>query len=195
MARYHIKHWVPVPNRFNEQLLAKDLERLEWDFVRNGVMGDPSLDWLLAVRIAEFCDTFDKETVILTRFLVEADSPVFCRFARIGAIIHGSVSALDPPQHRERILRSLWQYEKAGGRAIPRIITAWFSDERPDLWEVQDELMSLNRAFQQPLRIRGDSPVNKWLDLNRYFSTFSNTDGRLTNRWRSAHDLYGSHGC
>jgi len=42
MARYHIKHWVPVPNHFNGQLLAKDLERLEWDFVRNGVMGDPS---------------------------------------------------------------------------------------------------------------------------------------------------------
>ncbi|MBD3157577.1 MAG: hypothetical protein GF309_02200, partial [Candidatus Lokiarchaeota archaeon] len=44
MARYHIKHWIPVPNRFNGQLLAKDLERLEWDYVRNGVMGDPSLD-------------------------------------------------------------------------------------------------------------------------------------------------------
>jgi len=124
-------------------------------------MSDPSLDWLLAVRVAEFCDSFDKDTVILTRFLVEADSRVFCRLARIGAIIHGSVSALDPPQHRERILSNLWNYEEAGGRAVPRIITAWFSDERPDLWEVQDELMSLNSAFQQPLRIRGDSPVNK----------------------------------
>ena len=104
MARYHIKHWIPVANRFNGQLLAKDLERLEWDYVRNEVTGDPSLDWLLAVRVAEFCDTFDKDTVILARFLVEADSPVFCRFARIGAIIHGSVSALDPPRHRERFL-------------------------------------------------------------------------------------------
>ena len=191
MARYHIKHWVPVANCFNGQLLAKDLERLEWDYVRNGVMGDPSLDWLLAVRVAEFCDSYDKETVILTRFLVEADSPVFCRFARIGAIMHGSVSALDPPQHRQRILSNLWNYEEAGGRAVPRIITAWFKDDRSDLWEVQDEHMALNRAFQQPLRIRGNSPVNKWLDLNRYFPTFSNTDGRLTNRWRSAHDLHG----
>lgn len=152
-------------------------------------MGDPSLYWLLAVRVAEFCNQYDKETVILTRVLVEADTPVFCRFARIGAIIHGSVSALVPPRHREWIFRNLWQYEQVGGRALLRIITAWFSPDRSDPWEVQDELMSLTCAFQQPLRIRGDSPVNKWLDLDHYFPTFSNTDNRLTNRWRSAHDL------
>ncbi len=77
-------------------------------------MDDPSLDWLLAVRVAAFCDTF-RETVILTWFLVEADSPDFCRFARIGVIIYESASVKGPRMQRELILHNLWNYEEVGG--------------------------------------------------------------------------------
>jgi len=110
--------------------------------------------------------------------------------------MHGSASTIDPPRHRERVLRNLDRYEAMGGRALRRVITAWFKDEQSALWEVQDRLMSMASAFQQPLRIRGQSPVNGLLDLSRYGPTVSNTDGRLTNRWRSAGDAgYSSRGC
>ena len=148
------------------------------------------------MNVAELRDTYDKTTVLLMLFGVEPSDAHLRRLSRVECIIHGSVSATDPPRHRERVLTNLDRYEAMGGRAVRRVITAWFNDEQPALWEVQDRLMSMGNAFQQPLRIRGRSPVNVLLDLSRHGPTFSNTDGRLTNRWRSAGDVgYGSRGC
>jgi hypothetical protein len=196
MVRYHIKYWIPVSMRLNPCLLVKDLQSIRSDYVRNGVNGDPSFDWDLSVRVAELCDTYDKTTVLPTRFGIEPSDIHLRRLARVECIMHGSLSAIDPPRHRERVLSSLDRYEALGGRPVRRVITAWFNDEQSALWEVQDRLMSMGKAFQQPLRIRGQSPVNALLDLSRYGPTVSNTDGRLTNRWKSAGDTgYGSRGC
>lgn len=195
-ARHHMKYWIPVVNRLNKDKLQWDLERITSDIVRNGVNGEPSVNWSIATVTAEFSDLFDKATILNTRFAVEPNQLILARLARIDTIVHGSVSALDPPRHIERILGNLWNYEAVGGRSVPRVITAWFNDEANHLWEVQDELMGLTRAFQQPLRIRGPSPVNKLLDMDYYGPTISNTDGRISGRWKSAHDAgYGSRGC
>jgi hypothetical protein len=180
----------------NPLLLVNDLRFIRSDYVRNGVNGEPSFDWELTASVAELCDTCDKTTVLLTRFGIEPSGLHLERLARVECIIHGSVSAIDPAQHRDRVLRNLERYEAVGGHSVRRVITAWFNDEEFSLWETQDDLMSINRAFEQPLRIRGQSPVNGLLDLTRYGPTFSNTDGRLTNRWKSAGDIgYGSRGC
>ncbi|MFQ5833942.1 MAG: hypothetical protein ACE5H4_14645 [Candidatus Thorarchaeota archaeon] len=196
MARYHMMYWIPVSNRLNEQALSRDLERINSDIVRNGVNGEPSCDWSLAADTAEFCDLFDKTTVLLTRFAIEPHLLILERLVRAEAIVHGSVSALDPSQHIDRILRNLERYEELGGRIVGRVITAWFGDEESKLWEVQDDLMAPDYSFQQPLRIRGTSPANRHLDLSHYGPTISNTDGRISNRWRSAHDVgYGTRGC
>ncbi|MHA2143490.1 MAG: hypothetical protein ACXADD_18590 [Candidatus Thorarchaeota archaeon] len=196
MARYHMKYWIPVSNQLNKKLLAMDLERLNSDIVRNGVNGEPSYDFPLTTTCAEFSDLYDKTTVLLTRFGIEPDLLILQRLARVGTIIHGSVSALDPTHHQDRVLRNLERYEAVGGRVVVRVITGVFKPDESGLWEKQDELMVHDKAFQQPLRILGDSPVNKHLDLTTYGPTISNTDGKVSNRWRSADDAgYGSRGC
>jgi len=196
MARYHIKYWVPVSMRLNATLLVKDLQCIKSDYVRNGVNGEPSFDWELTTTVAEVCDICDKTTVLLMRFGVEPLVHILERLAGVECVIHGSVSAIDPAKHRARVLNNLERYGTVGGRAVRRVITAWFGDEQPCLWDTQDELMSMDRAFEQPLRIRGKSPVNDLLNLTRYAPTFSNTDGRLTNRWKSAGDIgYSCRGC
>lgn len=196
MARYHIKYWIPVSMRLNARLLVRDLESIKSDYVRNGVNGEPSFDWELTASVAELCDTCDKTTVLLTRFGVEPSTQILERLATVECIVHGSVSAIDPAKHRDRVLKNLERYESVGGHGVRRVITAWFNDEQPSFGDAQDELMSLDKAFEQPLRIRGKSPVNDLLDLTRYAPTFSNIDGRLTNRWKSAGDIgYSSRGC
>jgi hypothetical protein len=196
MARYHMKYWIPVSMSLNAGLLVRDLQSVNSDYVRNGVNGEPSFDWKLTASVAELCDTCDKTTVLLTRFGVEPSVHVLESLAKVECIIHGSVSAIDPARHRDRVLKNLERYESVGGHAVGRVITAWFSDEQSPFWDTQDELMSMDKAFEQPLRIRGQSPVNDLLNQTHYAATFSNTDGRLTNRWKSAGDIgYGSRGC
>ncbi len=196
MARYHMNYWIPVSMRLNASLLVRDIESIKSDYVRNGVNGEPSFDWELTTCVAELCDTCDKATVLLTRFGVEPSVQVLERLARIDCVIHGSASAIDPAKHRDRVLDNLERYEVVGGHSVRRVITAWFNDEQSSLWDTQDELMSMDKAFEQPLRIRGKSPINDLLDLAHYAPTFSNTDGRLTNRWKSAGDIgYSCRGC
>ena len=44
VKRYHVMYWVPVSMTLDESKLARDLEELRADYVRNGVSGDPSYD-------------------------------------------------------------------------------------------------------------------------------------------------------
>ena len=149
----------------------------------------------MAVTTAEFCDLYDKTTVLLTRFWKTPDDFLLEKLADAEVIIHGSLSALDPLAHRTKILRELERYEEIGGRSVRRIITAAFRTELDDYWTVQDDLMSLPYAFQQPLRIRSTNPFIDLFDLEKYHGLPSNTSGKVTKKWRSAGDLYGSRGC
>ena len=107
MARYHIRYWIPVSMTLNASLLVRDLQCVKSDHVRNGVNGEPSFDWELTTTAAELCDTCDRTTVLLTRFGVEPSVRILERLARVECIAHGSVSAIDPAKHRERVLRNL----------------------------------------------------------------------------------------
>ena len=111
MARYHMKYWIPVSMRLNSSLLVRDLESIKSDYVRNGVNGEPSFDWELTASVAELCETCDKTTVLLTRFGVEPSTQILERLARVECVIHGSVSAIDPQKHRDRVLDNLERYE------------------------------------------------------------------------------------
>ena len=133
------------------------LESIKSDYVRNGVNGEPSFDWDLTASVAEICDTCDKTTILLTRFGVEPSTQILERLARIDCVIHGSVSAIDPARHGYRVLDNLERYEDVGGHSVRRVITAWFNYEQSSLWDIQDDLMSMDKAFEQPLRIRGKS--------------------------------------
>jgi len=182
--RFHKLFDIPVSMILKEKSLGKQLDPLIGDCVRNGVTGDPSTDWPLGIRTMRFADQYDITTIFLTRFWKVPSDYEFAQMTKSEAIIHGSVSALDPQEHIDIILDSLERYEDLGGRSIRRVVTAPFKDESP-LWDVQDELMSLPNVLQQPLRFRGTNPFIHLFDLSKVHGVKSNTSGKITNRWRS----------
>ncbi len=182
--RFHKLFDIPVSMILKEKPLGRQLDLLVGDCVRNGVTGDPSTDWPLSIKTMRFTDQYDITTIFLTRFWKVPTDYEFAQMARSEAIIHGSVSALDPQTHIDIILDSLDRYEELGGRSIRRVVTAPFVEDST-LWEIQDGLMSLSNVLQQPLRFRGTNPFIHLFDLSKVQGVKSNTTGKVTNRWRS----------
>lgn len=164
-------------------------ERLDHDITWDRVNGRSRYSWELVRDIIEFYDMFYKTTILLTRFGLEPPPYILERPAIVDTIVHVSASTRNPSLHRERVLCNLERYKDVGGRAVRRVVTAWCKDEESELCEIQNDLMSMDSAFQQPLRIRRSSPLSGYLDLWRYEPTISNTDCRVSYRWWSASDI------
>lgn len=141
---------------FREDLFARDLEQLDVDWVRNGVVGNPSVDWTIAIQPTETCNLFDKVCVIPTQFWRIPDDFILTQLAKHDTIIHGYISAVDPEPHKRIILDSLQEYEDLGGRSIPGVVTLAFKKDQYELWSIQNELMSVPCAFQQAMRAAFD---------------------------------------
>ncbi len=182
--RFHKLFDIPVSMILKEKPLGKQLDLLIGDCVRNGVTGDPSTDWPLGIRTMHFADQYDITTIFLTRFWKVPTDYMFAQMAKNEAIIHGSLSALDPQEHIDIICDALDRYEDLGGRSVRRVVTAPFKEDSL-LWDVQDDLMSLPNVLQQPLRFRGTNPFIHLFDLSKVHGVKSNTSGKITNRWRS----------
>ncbi|MBY8997414.1 MAG: hypothetical protein KGD60_06765 [Candidatus Thorarchaeota archaeon] len=183
--RFHRLFDIPRSMILNEKRLGRQLEPLIGNCVRNGVKGDPSEDWELGIKTMEFCDQYDITTIFLTRVGEIPSEQQFTQMAMSEAIIHGSVSALDPTEHIDIILDALERYEELGGRSVRRVITVPLREDSP-LWDTQDELMDLSNVLHQPLRFRGANPFADQFDLSVCEGVKSNTTGKVTNRWRSA---------
>jgi hypothetical protein len=193
---------------FDRNVFCRSLEQLKaYDFVRSGDKGDSCYAWHLNIPVAEYCTIYEKTYTILSRFWIQPEDWVLKELARYDTILQVSISALDPVQHREIILNNLWRYEDFGGRVVPRVVTTAFNDDHKDLWDIQDDLMALPHAFQQPLKVRGIGTYKKkgmqpgmnpflpLLDIDRFHKTKNYTNGKFTARWMSAGDLYHSWGC
>lgn len=183
--RFHRLFDIPQSMLLSEKRLGLQLEHLFGDCVRNGVKGDSSEDWELSVKTMRFFDQYDITTIFITRFWEMPSEHQFRQMAKSEAIIHGSVSVLDPPEHIDIILDALERYEELGGRSVRRVITAPLLADSP-LWEIQDDLMDLRNVLHQPLRLRGANPFIDQFDLSVCEGVKSNTTGKVTNRWRSA---------
>lgn len=61
------------------------------DWVRNGVMGDPSLDWDSAVELSEYAGRVGIRTVIISKFWTLPTDEHLKRLALSGAILHFSL--------------------------------------------------------------------------------------------------------
>ena len=183
--RFHRLFDIPRSMLLSEKQLGPQLEPLIGDCVRNGVKGDPSEDWELAIKTMKFCDHYDITTIFLTRFWKMPSEYDLAEMAKSEAIIHGSLSTLDPKTHIDIITQTLDRYEDFGGRSVRRVITAPLLEDSP-LWEIQDELMDLRNVLQQPLRFRGTNPFIDQFNLSMCEGVKSNTTGKVTNRWRSA---------
>lgn len=68
---------------------------------RIGVMGEPSINWPLTLRVARICADEGKRVVIISRLLVfPHDEMILVELARLGATLNLTLCALDAPKFR-----------------------------------------------------------------------------------------------
>lgn len=142
---------------FREHPLARDIDRLEDEWGRNGVVGAPAFAWDLTRDVTRFLDQWGITVVHLTRFWEEPDDLLLAELARYEGIIYGSVSILDPPAIRNRVLHNLDRYEEFGGRSVCRVVTVALKEES-ELWDLHADLMHLDSVLEQPYDSRGQTP-------------------------------------
>lgn len=202
LGRYHIKYWVPIPQILDERKLHSDLMRIRrekeysWiSFLRDGEKGDPSLSWEIATRISEIGYEHGFSLARLTKFIQEPSDEQLVRQADSKTVLHGSVSALDPFDIRQRVLESLERYDVLGGRVVHRVITADFQSDLKDLWELQDSLMEMKNVLQQPLRLRKSNPFLKLINPSALEPTVSHLSEKRIARWKTAGAIYDAQGC
>ncbi|RLI52606.1 MAG: hypothetical protein DRP09_17590 [Candidatus Thorarchaeota archaeon] len=135
----------PVPQTLDRRVLLRDLRRVRQDWVRIGIMGDPCFAWTTTVEACEVVRESEKTPVVISRFWVPPSDDELRTLAKAGAVLHGSICALDSDSFLGPRVRVCQDYLRWGGRFVWRVVTFHFDDTTQtglDLWDRQDHLMS-----------------------------------------------------
>jgi len=90
--KFHVPvHQNVVPEVVMYDLLKMVAKNPHLDWLRNGVLGDPSLDWERATQLAEAAGMVGIRTVIISKFWTLPTDDQLIRMALSGAIIHFSL--------------------------------------------------------------------------------------------------------
>ncbi|MEM2618262.1 MAG: hypothetical protein QW356_02070 [Candidatus Hadarchaeales archaeon] len=190
-ARYRIRFEVPVPQILKESLLRKQLRNLREDWVRIGVMGEPSHDWALTARVAEICASEGKRVVVVTRLLVFPSQETLGALESVGAVINVTVSPTDPDGF-------LWpRVEMARGYrfSVLRLISFAFAN---GIYSEHQRLLAAShkRILEQPARVFRSMDVWGLLDASKYYhpEPYLQREGGFS-RWWTAGPLLGKPAC
>jgi len=156
----------------NEIWQAVKNHPLSW--FRIGTMGDPSHDWPLTLRVAEWLHTLRTPIIITKHWVLLADDQL-AKLSALGAIVNTSISALDSQEERDHRLGQYNRIQAAGIKSILRVVTCKFGDTENGrrLSAIQENLLSNKHIIDNPLRIPatdervlcGDIAVTRHPDL------------------------------
>lgn len=121
--------------------------------VRIGTMGDPSHDWRTTYGVAKTVAEAGKVPVIVTKHWRTMDEQQAHAFARIGAVLNTSISALDTEDQRRHRLA---EYRLYPGQSVLRVVSCQFNrdiEEGRRLDDVQQSLFAEKRVLDNPLRV------------------------------------------
>lgn len=187
VLRYHKLFDVPVSMGLREDLLRRDLRELKEDWVRIGVMGEPSCDWALTLRVARICADEGKRVVIVSRLLRLPSDEMLDELARLGVVLNLTMSSLDLDwDTRLRVAR---RYDQLGGRAVVRLVSFAFADGH--LRAEQDLLKHLAYldglpVLEQPARLQRTNPTFELVRAEAYHPCAGYVSGAGLSRWLTA---------
>jgi hypothetical protein len=157
--------------------------------VRIGILGEPSCDWNLTIRVAEICREAGKDVIILTRVAQVPTDEQLRRLAGVGAVLSISVWGLDPEHAWRERLEVAKRYMQLGGKAVIRFISFAFKnpEENRRQEERAEEAQRLGiTVVEQPGRIQRTNPIFwEHLDQGAYKPYGSYTDPSI-HRWLCA---------
>lgn len=140
------------------------------DWVRNGVMGDPSLDWDSAVALAEAAGRVGVRTVIISKFWTMPTDEHLMRLALSGAILHFSLI----PGYEWAPDLLVGRAEGNRARDICSTLVAYDKMTRPSGAKEADSVyMRICSA-----EFNRDHPIGAYLDhTQNFFATFAKKMG------------------
>ena len=187
--RFHRLFDAPVSMILNEARLTKELAKLDDEWIRIGVNGDPCFDWNLTERVAKIVSNNRKISVIVTRFWTRPDSEILDGLSDEGVHLHGTLCAFDSEWHRRMSTNILRDYSLIGGVSKIRLVTFAFK-RNSDLWKTQRRLAAGFDVIEQPARVLRTNPIWNYLDAFRYNPHKSYVSGKKDARRLTAGPLY-----
>jgi len=130
-------------------------------FFRVGTMGDPSHAWSHTAHIVEWLAPLAVPVIVTKHWLVASDLDLV-RLVRVGAVLNTSVSALDTDAQLSHRLAQLERYSALGGVSVARVVSCAFlgsTHEAKRRREIQDKLLSMPGAIDNPLRLPKSHPL------------------------------------
>jgi hypothetical protein len=127
---------------------------------RIGVHGDPSYDWHHTVGVCKYLWPTGKVPVIVTKHWTVLSDSQMGFLAKLGAIVHTSISGMDTDAEIEHRLIQAARASDAGCKSIRRVVTCDFGNSA---WAVdcatkQRALLSTGMVIDNPFRPSKSNP-------------------------------------
>lgn len=201
---------IPVSQILNPGRLRADCVELMWkrpdlNWVRIGVMGDPSLDWELTTQTVEVIGTTGLSSVIITKFWKLPTHDQLVRMSIAGAIFHWSVipgydDHPDVSSRTKSILEVLTEFHRMSRaeNVIMRLCTfIWNRDveggevlaDAQD-WFAKECKRKGWRMLETPWKLEGNDPRWPYVDKELYEKAHSYADWTKEGRKRTAGSFY-----
>ena len=183
----------PVQQIIDEEVLRKDLSKVEKKWLRLGVQGDPAYWWEGTVQVCKIAKEFDLIPVIFTRFWVKPTEDQLRELAESGAWLQTSIFAADSDAYLNGIKRIFKLYEKFGGTTAFRLVSADWDEKNggKEYKEKQDEMAKWDfNIIEQPLRVIRKSPFYKYLKKDVLFKVDSSGKKLFNSQQYSAGPQY-----
>lgn len=130
-----------IANHLDIDIFKEDLDALPITnrYIRNGWNSDPSWEWNKAAEVSKLIRESGRLPIFITKVFKAPGLSALNNLALFGAEIRVSISALDTNQQLKSRLEFLQNYRKAGGVAIPLVMSAYYTDQ--DLLKRQKDLV------------------------------------------------------
>ena len=156
----------PVAQIIDEEVLRKDLRKVEQKWIRIGVQGDACYWWEGTIKVCKLVSEEGLIPVIFTRFWVRPTKEQLKELAKYGAWIQTSVFAGDSDRYLDGIRKIEKMYGSMHGLMSYRLVSADWDENNggKKFKEKQDKIAKWDAdIIEQPLRVIRKSPYYEYI--------------------------------
>ena len=147
---------------FHLARILDEIKSIDMDFLRIGVMGDPSECWDHTIGICESISGTGKQVVIVTKHWEPISVKLYERIENLNLIINTSVSALDGYLLEYRLAE--YKKLKTICRSVLRVVSCDFNVNNvygSEFNKIQEKLFENENVIDNVLRVSNDSVLVK----------------------------------
>ncbi len=185
-SRIGIDFFSPVRREFDKNLLEKQLQKYNLDWVRIGCISDPSLDWSTTCDVVDLIHAEKKTSVIITKVYNTPTASQLERLSKAKALLQISVCGVTPKKKIKQRQQVVLTAKEIGIEVSWRINSAiWKPKSRAE--RTQLHLVTFAQGQQipildTPIRLFKTSPFWNLVSQDSYHRHLSPISGKLDNQ-------------